>query len=152
MMFKIPMRPIFYFLFALLGIIGFYPLILGLFFLINFMILYAVWAILLGLAATTVSGKFLFFHNIQICTDSIIINFGPFYINKKIYYKDIDNIRYADKSDYIVHGQPVSGRLCDTIAITFLNGETMFISIKNVQTFYQRLLELNCKEDLSITK
>ena len=146
MLFNISIRKIILFVFLGFSLIGIGGIFVGIYFLTKG-ILPGLIVALLSLIIYSLFGRCLFFHNIHMYQEYMVLDFGISYFKKKIYYKDIAKFRYAIKNDYILQGQPALGKLSETVALTFTNGEMLFISIKNVSTFYQRLLELNCIEE-----
>ena len=137
-------------LFTLLGIslLGFWSLLAFVIYLKNIYDIRTIIIILIFFSSILNSlDLFIVNRNIKMREEYMVVNFGLFYINKKIYYKDIAQFRYAVKNDTISKRQPAWGALTDTVALTFTNGKILFVSVKDVPAFYQQLLDLNCKEE-----
>ena len=73
---------------------------------------------------------FNFFRSIKIEKNNLLLHFGPQLIYKKYYFRDMEDIRYAKKEDYIVKGQPAYGFIEKTVAITFK--DVIYICGKNI--------------------
>ena len=92
---------------------------------------------------------FTFFRSVKFQKDNLLLHFGPELIYKKYYFRDMKDIRYANKEDYITRQHPAMGITEKTVAITFKDEKMLFISVERTSEFYELLLnkikETNCK-------
>lgn len=75
------------------------------------------------------------YRSIILTKTGFILNYGVQYIHKEYLFSSVKNIRYANENDLITRKQPAYCKAKNAVAISFLNGDTLFLPVNDHVSF-----------------